>query len=68
MGTEVAGILGGEVHLIVVGTHHHTADIVTVSIPDSIEVGSVQIIILAVFHACGDIAVIARTIAAVHRV
>ena len=66
MGTEVTCILGGEVHLIVIGTYHHTADIVTVGVLDTVEVGSIQIVILAVFHACRHIHVVTRTITAVH--
>ena len=68
MSTEIAGILSGEVHLIVVGTHHHTADIVAVGILDTIEVTGIEIVVRTVFHTCRYIHVIARAVAAVHRV
>ena len=65
---EVAGILCGEVHLVVVRTCRRAVQHVTVVVGRTVEVRRVQIVERRVVARCRRVQVVARTVAARHLV
>ncbi|CUQ52603.1 Uncharacterised protein [Segatella copri] len=64
--TEIALILGCEVHLIVISTNHGTSQIVTIGGCHTIEVRRCQVIEICIIAAGRSIKVVTATITSQH--